>query len=130
MKKAKRVAQKAWKVEKSHPPLLNENQAQTNYLLHVEIVNVIIKKENQIKNYLDLFIYTRLNDMSIRSRLVSQPKIKLILNSEQLFNATDLPPITFGVILPPNLQGKISTNSQNNTVTLDEKQNSKVCVLC
>ena len=29
---------KAWKVEKSHPPLLNEIQAQTNYLLHVQIV--------------------------------------------------------------------------------------------
>ena len=44
--------------------------------------------------------------MSIRSCLVSQPKNKLITNSEQLFYATDLLPITFGVILPPNPRGK------------------------
>ena len=43
-----------------------------------------------IKKYLDLFINTILNHISIRSCLVSQPKNKLISNSEQLFNATDL----------------------------------------
>ena len=64
--------------------------------------------------------------MSIRYRLVSQPNNKLISNSEQLFNATDLSPITFGVILPPKLRGKMSTNSQINTVNLDENKNSKV----
>ena len=63
--------------------------------------------------------------MSIRSRLVSQSKTKLISNSEQLFNAIILSSITFGVILPLNLRGKISTNSQNNPGTLDEKRNSK-----
>ena len=47
-----------------------------------------------IKNDLDLFFNTSLNHMSIRSRLVSQPNIKLISNSEQLFNATDLSHIT------------------------------------
>ena len=62
--------------------------------------------------------------MSIRSRLVSQPNKKLKLNSEQLFNSTDLSPITFGVILPPKLCGKISTNSQIIPVTFDENQNS------
>ena len=46
--------------------------------------------------------------MSIRSRLVSQPKNKLMSNSEQLFNATDIWPLTFGVILPPNPSGKNS----------------------
>ena len=48
------------------------------------------------------------------------------MNSEQLFNATELSLITFGVILPPKLQGKISTNSQNNPGTMDENKNSKV----
>ena len=59
-----------------------------------------------IKNYLDLFINTSLNHISIRSRLVNQPNIKLKLNSEQLFNATDLSPITFGLIFPPKLRDK------------------------
>ena len=48
-----------------------------------------------ITNYLDLFINTSLNHMSIRSCHLSQPNKKLKLNSEQLFNATDLSPITF-----------------------------------
>ena len=61
---------------------------------------------------MDLFINTHLYHISIRSRLVSQPKNELILNSEQLFNTTDLLPITFGIILSPNTRGKISTNSQ------------------
>ena len=64
--------------------------------------------------------------MSIRSHLVSQSKNKLISNSEQLFNATDLSPITFGVILPPKPHGKNSTNSQNNPGNLDENNNFKV----
>ena len=51
-----------------------------------------------IKNYLDPFLNTSFNHMSIRSCLVSQPNKKLKLNNEQLFNSTDLSPITFGVI--------------------------------
>ena len=74
-----------------------------------------------IKNYSDLFINTSLNHMSIRSRLISQPDNKFISNNEQLFNAMDLLPITFGVILPLNLRGKNSINSQIHPVTLDEK---------
>ena len=64
--------------------------------------------------------------MSIRSRLVSQPNNKLNSNSEQLFNATDLSPITFGVISPPNPRGKISTNSVINAGTPDENKNFRV----
>ena len=64
--------------------------------------------------------------MSIRSRLVCQPNKKLKLKSEQLFHSTDLSPITFGIILPPKLHGKISTNSQINPTTSDENKNSKV----
>ena len=63
-------------------------------------------KIRPIKNYLDLFINTGLNNMPIRSRLVSQPRNKLIWNCEQLLNATDLLPITFRIILPPKLRGK------------------------
>ena len=40
-----------------------------------------------INNYLDLFINTSLNHMSIRSCLVSQSNNKLISNSEQLITA-------------------------------------------
>ena len=57
--------------------------------------------------------------MCIRSRLVSQPNKKLNSNSEQSINATDLSPIAFGVVLPPKLRGKISTNSQIIPITLD-----------
>ena len=64
--------------------------------------------------------------MSIRSRLVSQPNKKLNSNSEQLFNFTYLSPITFGVNLPPQLSGKVSTNSKINPTTSDENKNSKV----
>ena len=64
--------------------------------------------------------------MSIRSCLVSQSNTKLISNSKQLFNATDLSPITFCVILPPKLRGKISTISQINPATSDENKNSNV----
>ena len=64
--------------------------------------------------------------MSIRSCIVSQPKNKLISNSEQSINAADLSPITFGIILPPNQSGKNSTNAQNNMGTTDENKNSKV----
>ena len=64
--------------------------------------------------------------MSIRSRLVSQPRNKSISNSEQLCNAMDLAPIMFGVILPPNPRGKNSTNSQINLRTMDENNNTKI----
>ena len=55
-------------------------------------------KIRPIKNYLDLFVNTSLNHISIRSCLVSQPRDKLFSNNEQFFNATDLPPMTYGVI--------------------------------
>ena len=67
--------------------------------------------------------------MSIRSRLVSQSKNKLISNSEEYFNAMDLSSLTCDVILPPNPRGKNSTNSQINQGSLDEKRNSKVCTI-
>ena len=82
-----------------------------------------------IKNYLDFFINTSLGHMSIRSRLVSQPENKLILNSEQSINATDLSPITFGVILPPKLRGKISINSRISPRDSDDNQNPSVCTI-
>ena len=63
--------------------------------------------------------------MSIRSCLVSQPKNKLISNSEQLLNAMDLSPITYGVILLQNPRGKNSTNSKINPGTSDENKSSK-----
>ena len=75
---------------------------------------------------MDLFINTSLNHVSIRSRLVSQPKNNLISNNEQLFNATDLSPITFGIISSPKPRGKNSTNSQINPGSSDENKNSKV----
>ena len=78
---------------------------------------------------MDPFIATSLNHMSIRSCLVSQPKNKINWNSEQLFNATDFWPITFGIILFQNLRGKNSTNFQINPRTLDENKNSKVCTI-
>ena len=77
-----------------------------------------------IKNFLDLFINTSLNHMSIRSCLVIQPNLKLKLNGEQSINASDLLPITFGVSVPPKLRGIISTNSQIYPVNLDENKNS------
>ena len=65
--------------------------------------------------------------MSIRSCLASQPNNnKQISNSEVLFDAMDLSPITFGVILSPKLRGKFSAKSQNNPATTDENRNSKV----
>ena len=76
---------------------------------------------------MDFFINTSLNHISIRSRLVSQPNNKLVSNGEQSINATDLSPITFGVILLPKLCSKTSTNSQINPITSDENKNSKVC---
>ena len=68
--------------------------------LFVIYLNNSDKIAKPIKNYLDLFINTSFNHMSIRSRLVSQPNIKLILNSEQLFNSTHLSPVTFVTISP------------------------------
>ena len=64
--------------------------------------------------------------MSIRSCLVSQPNIKIKLNTEQSINSMDLSPITFGVNLPPKLRGKISTISQINLVNLEENKYSIV----
>ena len=84
------------------------------------------KIANTIEIYLDLFINTSLNHMYIRSCLVDQPKNKLNSNNEQLFNATNLSPITFGIILSPNPRGKNTTNSQINPTTTDENKNSKV----
>ena len=46
-----------------------------------------------------------------------------------MFNSTDLSPITFSVILPPKLRGKVLTNSQINLGTLDENKNSKICAI-
>ena len=43
-------------------------------------------KIKPIKNYFDVFINTSLNQMSIRSCLVSQPKNEFISNSELFFN--------------------------------------------
>ena len=51
-----------------------------------------------IKNYLDLFINTSVNHMSIRSHLVSQPNNKFKSYSEQSINSTDLSSITVSVI--------------------------------
>ena len=94
--------------------------------LFVTCLNVNSDKIGKpIKNYLDLFINTNLNHIFIRSRLVSQPENKLISNSEQLLNATDLSPITFVVTLPPKLRGKISSNYQNNPVTSNKNKNLK-----
>ena len=87
------------------------------------------KIEKTIQNYLNLFIDTCLNHMSIRSRLVSQPKNKLLSNNRQSINTKDLWPITFGLILPPSPCGKISTNSQNNLLSTKENENSKVCTI-
>ena len=67
--------------------------------------------------------------MPIRSCYVSQPKSKLISNSEQLFNAMDLLPIIFGLILLPNPHSKNSANSQINQGTTDENTNSKACTI-
>ena len=67
--------------------------------------------------------------MSISSCLVSQSNKKLNPNSEQLFHDADLSPITFGVILPPKVCGKISSNSQISLGTLDENEYSKVCTI-
>ena len=62
--------------------------------------------------------------MSIRSRLVQQPKNEFVSNNEQILYAMDFSPITFGIILPPNPRGKNPTNSQNDPGTLDENKNS------
>ena len=64
--------------------------------------------------------------MSIISRLISQINNEIITNNEQLLNVIDLPSIPFSIILSPNPQGKILTNSQSNPETTDENKNSKV----
>ena len=58
--------------------------------------------------------------MSIRSRLVSQPNNKVISNNEQFFDARDLFPITFGIILPLNPGVKYLNHSEINMGTEDE----------
>ena len=78
---------------------------------------------------MDLFINPSLVHTSNKFRLVSQPRSKLISNSEQLFNATDLSPITFGVILPPNPYGINSIISQIILGNSDENKNSKGCTI-
>ena len=115
--------QKLHMLEKSRLLVPNEKLAQTKVICLNE------NSQNKIKPsipYLDLFINASLYHMSIRSRLVSQTKNKLISNSEQLFNATYLLPVTFGVILPPNPRGKNSTNSQSHPGTSDGNKNSNV----
>ena len=64
--------------------------------LFVTYLNEI--SENKIKPIKITWIFLLMHYISIRSRLVSQPKIQLISNSEQLINTTDLSPITFDVI--------------------------------
>ena len=78
---------------------------------------------------MDLFSNSTLSHISINSRLVSQPKNKFISNKDELFNTTDISPITFGVNLPPKRRGKILINSQINTGTTDKNRNSKVCTI-
>ena len=63
---------------------------------------------------------------NFRSRLVNQPKNKLISNSEQLFNATHLSQTSFGIMLPLNLRRKNSISTQMNPGTMDEIRNSKI----
>ena len=82
--------------------------------------------EKQIKNNLDLFINTDLNHKSIRLRLVSRPKNKLISNSEQLFNTKSLLSIFFSVILSQSPSGNISTISQISPGNIDENINFNV----
>ena len=77
------------------------------------------KIEKPITNYLDFFINTSFNHISIRSCLESQLKNNIISNSDQLFNTKELSPIIFGVILPANPLSKNSKNSQNNPETTD-----------
>ena len=67
--------------------------------------------------------------MSNRSYLVSQPKSKLFSIIEQLLNATELSPITFGVLLPLKLRCEIPTNSQNSPGISYKNNNSKVCTI-
>ena len=67
--------------------------------------------------------------MSIRYCLVYRPNNKLISDSEQLFNATDLSPVSFGIILSPNPRGKNPANSQINQRTTNENKTSKVSTI-
>ena len=64
--------------------------------------------------------------MSIRSFLISHPKIVLISSNEQLFNAKDLSSTIFGIILSPNPHGKNLTKSKINSGTTYGNKNSKV----
>ena len=66
--------------------------------------------------------------MSIRSRLARQSKNKLFSNNEQLYNAIDLSPINFGVILPLTPNGIKSINAKISRGTLD--CGTKASILC
>ena len=79
-----------------------------------------IKIRKPIKKYLDLFTKTNLRYISIIFHLVSQPNNKLISNSEQKSNYTDLLSVAFGIIYPPNSRGKNSTNFHMHLGTTDE----------
>ena len=78
---------------------------------------------------MDLFINISLNYTSIVSRLVSQSNNKSISNDEQIFHATALLPITFGIIFPLDPRDKILKNFQISSRTMDENKNSEVCTI-
>ena len=60
------------------------------------------------------------------SCLKSQSKNNLIPNNEQLFYATNLLPITFGIILSSNQRNTKIKNSQNSPGTMDINKFQKV----
>ena len=88
-----------------------------------------IKIDKPIINYLDLLICTSLNQISIRSRLVSQPKTKSISNNEQIFNVMDLLPSTFLIIVTSDEFGENPINSQIQLGTMDEDRKSNVLTI-
>ena len=59
--------------------------------------------------------------------LVHQSYVKTYYTNVTKF--TDLSPITFDVILPPNIHGKISAYSQINLISSDENKNSKARII-
>ena len=78
---------------------------------------------------MDLLICTSLNQISIRSRLVSQPKTKSISNNEQIFNVMDLLPSTFLIIVTSDEFGENPINSQIQLGTMDEDRKSNVLTI-
>ena len=84
--------EKVLQAKKNHPLVLNDNEAQTNYLLNVK----------PIENYFEAFMNKNLNQLSIRSYLISQPINDLNSNDEPKLNSTDLLPITFSLIITLN----------------------------